>query len=157
MPENISDQIPSLKDQTLETLQERYKEVFDTNKTFSNNKVFLWRRIAYRLQEQEYGELSQEIKARIGSLIQQYDPVNNKALRPTVTSAGKEVVALPSMRDKRLPIPGTVIYKRYKGKDIQVRVMEKGFEYNKKYYKTLSAISEEITGAHWNGYSFFNL
>jgi hypothetical protein len=157
MSENITDQITSLKDQTLETLQSRYKEVFATDKILSTNKVFLWRRIAYRLQEQEYGELPQEVKDRIESLIQQYDPVNNKALRPTVTSAGKEVVALPSMRDKRLPIPGTVIHKRYKGQDIQVRVMEKGFEYNKKYYKTLSAISEEITGAHWNGYSFFNL
>ena len=157
MSDNITEQIASLKDQSLETLQSRYKEIFATDKTLSTNKVFLWRRIAYRLQEQASGGLSQEVKARIESLIQQYDPVNNKALRPTLTSAGKEVVALPSMRDKRLPIPGTVIHKKYKGQDVQVRVMEKGFEYNKKYYKTLSAISEEITGSHWNGFAFFNL
>ena len=157
MPGDILDQIALLNNQSLETLQERYKEVFVADKAPSINKVFLWRRIAYRLQEQEYGGLSPEVKARIESLVQQYDPINNKALRPTVTSAGKEVVALPSMRDKRLPIPGSSIYKKYKGQDIHVRVLEKGFEYKNKYYRTLSAISEEITGAHWNGYSFFNL
>ena len=30
-------------------------------------------------------------------------------------------------------------------------------EYNGKIYKTLSAIAKEITGAHWNGFAFFNL
>ena len=61
------------------------------------------------------------------------------------------------MRDKRLPIPGTVIYKKYKGQDIHVKVLDKGFEYKDKYYRSLTAITFELTGAHWNGFSFFNL
>ena len=157
MPGDISDDIASLRNQPIEALTARYKEVFAVNEVPSNNRVFLWRRIAWRLQEQAHSGISKEARDRIASLIKQYDPINNKALRPAVTSAGKEVVALPSLRDKRLPIPGTVIHKTYKGQDIRVKVLEKGFEYNGKFYRTLTAISEKLTGSHWNGFSFFNL
>ena len=82
-----------------------------------------------------------------------YDPINNKTLRPDKPAPCLPVIA----KDKRLPIPGTVITKEYKDTKHQVKVLEKGFEYNGKIYKTLSAIAKEITGAHWNGYLFFNL
>jgi hypothetical protein len=157
MERDIADEITALRNQPLEALTARYKEVFGVNEAPSSNKVFLWRKIAYRLQEQEYGGLSPKAKDQLAFLINEYDPINNKALRPSVTTAGKEVVALPSLRDKRLPIPGTIIRKDYKGQEIRVKVLEKGFEYNGKFYRTLTAIAQELTGAHWNGYSFFNL
>ncbi|NTU49671.1 MAG: DUF2924 domain-containing protein [Desulfobulbaceae bacterium] len=157
MPRDIADEITALRNQPLEALTTRYKEVFGVNEAPSSNKVFLWRKIAYRLQEQEFGGLSPKAKDRLAFLIDEYDPINNKALRPAVTTAGKEVVALPSLRDKRLPIPGTIIRKTYKDQEVRVKVLEKGFEYNGKFYRTLTAIAQELTGAHWNGYSFFNL
>ena len=61
------------------------------------------------------------------------------------------------LRDKRLPIPGTIINKTYKGVPLQVKVLEKGFEYNGKVYKTICGVVRAITGIHWNGYLFFNL
>jgi hypothetical protein len=157
MVRNISDEITTLRNQPLESLTARYKEVFGVTEATSSNKVFLWRKIAYRLQEQAHGGLSAKAKDRLVFLINEYDPINNRALRPAVTTAGKEVVALPSLRDKRLPIPGTIIRKDYKGQEIRVKVLEKGFEYNGNFYRTLTAIAQELTGAHWNGYSFFNL
>lgn len=157
MPHPVFEQIMALKNLDLEALKVKYKEVFGVEEVLFNNRIFLWRRIAYKLQEETFGGLSKTAKEKIEALIQQYDPINNKALRPEVMSAGKEVVTLPSMRDKRLPIPGSIIYKNYKGRDIRVRVLDKGFEYNNKYFRTLSAITEEITDSHWNGYSFFNL
>jgi len=36
-------------------------------------------------------------------------------------------------------------------------VVDGGFEYEGRKYKSLSAIAREITGTHWNGYHFFNL
>jgi hypothetical protein len=50
-----------------------------------------------------------------------------------------------------------MIHKKYKGQDIHVKVLDKGFEYNDKRYRSLSSVALEITGAHWNGFSFFNL
>jgi len=157
MDETITSQITALKNAPLPELQNKYKELFDTKEIPCDNKVYLLKRIAYKLQEVKHGGLSEAVKIRISGLMAKYDPVNNKALRPQVTSAGKEVNSLPFVRDKRLPIPGTVITKKYKGQVIQVKVLEKGFEYNNMYYKSLSALSYEITGAHWNGYDFFGL
>jgi hypothetical protein len=157
MRENIAEQIHALKSATLSTIQERYKELFSVAEAPCANKPYLIKKIAYRLQEAAYGELSDEAKARIAELIEKYDPINNKALRPQVVSAGKNVVSIPFMRDKRLPIPGTVIHKKYKDQDIHIKILDKGFEYKDKYYRSLTAIAFELTGAHWNGFAFFNL
>jgi len=156
MKDTILAQIMGLKGLSAEELLKRYEELFGKNAP-SNNKTYLWRKLAYRIQELEYGGLSDQAKAQIAELLEKYDPINNKALRPQVVSAGKNVVSIPFMRDKRLPIPGTIIYKKYKGQDINVKVLDKGFEYKDKYYRSLTAIAFELTGAHWNGFSFFNL
>ena len=145
-----------LKEKTLDELKAKYEELFPGQQAPSNNKVFLWRKIAYRIQELEHGGTSTENQSKIQELIQQYDPINNKALRPdnTIENQPKRSKLI---RDKRLPIPGTVIIKKYKGIKLEVKVLESGFEYNNKNYKSLTAIAKEITGAHWNGYLFFNL
>ena len=94
--------------------------------------------------------LSDEAKARLDEFITAYDPINNKALRQN--GAGETKI-----RDRRLPIPGTVISKVYKGTIIDVKVLDKGFEYDGKAYRSLSAIAGAVTGQHWNGYLFFGL
>ncbi|MBU0534106.1 MAG: DUF2924 domain-containing protein [Candidatus Omnitrophica bacterium] len=145
----ISQQIVALKNAPAEALLVKYKELYGED-TAGTHKTYLWRKIAYKPQELEKGSLSAKAKDRINELIKEYDPINNKALKPD-----KPIVA--SLKDKRIPIPGTVITKNYKGTTYQVKVLEKGFEFNSKMFKSLSAIAEEITGAHWNGYLFFNL
>jgi len=157
MKEDISEEIHALKNTTLLEIQKRYNKLFSVTEAPCANKPYLIKKIAYRLQEIANGELSDETKTQIIEFIEKYDPINNKALRPQVVSAGKSVVSIPFMRDKRLPIPGSVIHKKYKGQDIHVKVLDKGFEYKDKYYRSLSAIAFELTGAHWNGFSFFNL
>ncbi|MFH0839085.1 MAG: DUF2924 domain-containing protein [Candidatus Omnitrophota bacterium] len=146
------DEIMALKNAPAEELQKRYKELYGEDAT-GTHKTYLWRKIAYKLQEQEHGSLSAKAKERLKVLIKEYDPINNKILRPDKPMVNQQA----SVKDKRLPIPGTVITKEYKGANYQVKILEKGFEYNGKLYKTLSAIAKEITGAHWNGYLFFNL
>jgi hypothetical protein len=148
--------IMALKAASLEELTAKYTELFGQASPCSGNKVFLWRRIAYKLQENAYGGLSGAAQGRIQTLIAQYDPVNNKALRPGNTPAINDSKT-GKKRDMRLPIPGTVITKEYKTQTIEVRVLDDDFEYKSKTYRTLTAIAKEITGAHWNGFLFFNL
>ena len=147
-------EILELKQKPLAEIQAKYKALFAQEST-SSNKVFLWRKIAYRMQELEYGGLSTETRGKIQELIKKYDPVNNTSVRPdnVAEQAGKKKIN----RDRRLPIPGTVVTKEYKGRTFEVKIVASGFEYNNKVYKSLSAIAKEITGAHWNGYLFFNL
>ena len=151
MKEPILVQIMTLKNQPLETLKTRYSELFPGDAPPSNNKVFIWRKIAYRLQEIEYGGLSADTQGRISELIERYDPVNNKRLRPQSSPVQEQAVG----RDTRLPIPGAIIRKEYKGQVLEVKVLEKGFEYLGKTYRTLSAVAKAVTGDHWNGYLFF--
>lgn len=151
--ETVISQIETLKNASLPELRKQYKALFHSEDISAHQKSYLLRKIAYKLQQLEYGGLSPKAKNRLKSLVEEYDPINNKALRPdnpviNQTAPGK---------DKRIPIPGTVITKDYKGSNYKVKVLEKGFEYNGKIYKTLSAIAKEISGAHWNGYLFFNL
>jgi len=146
------DKIMELKNASAEELIKRYKELYGEDPS-GTHKTYLWRKIAYKLQEQKHGSLSPKAKSRIEALIEEYDPINNKALRPDKPMVSQKAPA----KDKRLPIPGTVMAKEYKGTSYQVKVLEKGFEYNGKIYRSLSAIAKEITGAHWNGYLFFNL
>lgn len=144
-------EIMTLKNAPVGELIRRYKELYGEDATGAH-RLYLWRKIAYKLQERKYGSLSAKAQDRLKVFIDEYDPINNKALRPD-----KPVSCLPTTKDKWLPIPGTVITKEYKAAKYPVKVLEKGFEYNGKIYKTLSAIAKEITGAHWNGYLFFNL
>jgi len=146
------DEIIALKNAPTKELLKRYKELYGEDAT-GTHKTYLWRKIAYKLQEQKNGSLSAKAKGKLNALIEEFDPINNKALRPDKPMVSQQA----SVKDKRLPIPGTVITKEYKNTNYQVKVLEKGFEYNGKIYKTLSAIAKEITGAHWNGYLFFNL
>ena len=156
MKESILGQILALKDLPTKELQEKYQALFDGKKAPSSNRVYLWKKIAYRIQELEYGSISQDVQNRIKELKEEYDPINNKAIRPEKSSDAKPN-QYRSIRDRRLPIPGTIIKKEYKGTIIQVKVLEKSFEYNGKIYKSLTAVAKEVTGMHWNGYLFFNL
>ena len=156
MKEAMLEQIMMLKNASVLELQKKYSELFEGKKAPSNNKVYLWRKIAYRIQELEYGSVRAETQGKIQELIIKYDPVNNKSLRPDDASDNQAKKTRLS-RDKRLPIPGTVVTKEYKGIMLQVKILESGFEYNGKVYKSLTAIAKEVTGAHWNGFLFFKI
>jgi len=153
MPETLSTQIEILKKAPINEIQKQYKELFKGESITAFQKTYLQRRIAYKLQELGRGGLSAKAKQRLEDLLQEYEPINNKALRPDKPVAQQ---ATP-VKDRRLPIPGTIITKKYKGSNYQIKVLEKGFEYNGKIYKSLTAVAKEMSGAHWNGYLFFNL
>ena len=156
MEENILSQIMALRGASIEELAKKYEEFFPGRKAPRENKIFLWKQIAYKLQENEYGGLSGKTQDKLKGLIQEYDPINNKAYRPK-EQPDENLRKQSSLKDNRLPIPGSTITKTYKGNDVQVKVLDKGFEYKGKIYKSLSAIAKEITGNHWNGYIFFGL
>ncbi len=147
----LIEQIMTLKNASLAELKVKCAELSGQEAPCSNNKVFLWRKIAYRLQEIEYGGLSSKTQSRISALIEQYDPINNKMFRPQHNA----IKGRAGGRDTRLPIPGAIIRKEYKGQILEVKVLEKGFEYQSQIYRTLSAVAKAVTGAHWNGHLFF--
>ncbi|MCB9772628.1 MAG: DUF2924 domain-containing protein [Candidatus Omnitrophica bacterium] len=149
--EDFFKEIAALNSKPLKDLQTQYKQLYGQNKTVPANKSFLVKRIVYKLQEQKHGGLSQAAKDKASALISKHDPVNNQSVRSKNGDAKK------SNRDPRLPIPGTIIAKLYKGKKLEVKVLEKGFEYKGKVYRSLSAIAKDVSGNIWNGFLFFKV
>jgi hypothetical protein len=72
-------------------------------------------------------------------------------------SASPRSEGQPARRDIRLPKPGDVLSRCYKGRAITVRVLDSGFEYEGRRFRSLSAIAKAVTGAHWNGLLFFGI
>jgi Protein of unknown function (DUF2924) len=60
-------------------------------------------------------------------------------------------------RDARLPEPGSVLQREFKGQMVMVQVLPEGFQYQDRFYKSLSAIARQVTGTAWNGFDFFRL
>ena len=60
-------------------------------------------------------------------------------------------------RDNRLPAPGNIITKTYRGKTIEVKVLENGFEYEGKVFKSISRVAMTIVKRQISGYVFFGL
>ena len=139
-------------------LKKRYEQLFG-EPCHSCNKTYLVRRIAWRLQANAEGGLSERAKRRIEELaddaeIRLTPPKNTK---PKVSTVGSKSPFLATGRDKRLPAPGNCIQRVYKDRIIQVIVLADGFEFDGKKYKSLSAIAKSITGSHVNGFHFFQL
>ena len=60
-------------------------------------------------------------------------------------------------RDNRLPAPGSALTKTYHGKTIEVKVLENGFEYEGKVFKSISRVAMTIVKRQISGYVFFGL
>ncbi|MEZ5687340.1 MAG: DUF2924 domain-containing protein [Caenibius sp.] len=95
--------------------------------------------IAYRLQEQKFGGLSRSTR----SLLRQMTARG---------SGGDSKKPLP-----RKLTPGTRLVRDWHGVGHTVTVLDDGFEYDGRHWKSLTAIAKAITGTHWNGYRFFGL
>ena len=157
---SIPAQILALQKMTVGQLREKWLELYG-EETRSCNRVYLWRRLAWRIQELAYGGLSERALARIAELNRDddlrflpprgWDPAAIGTHRSTSGNGGRPV------RDPRLPTPGTVITRRYRGQEIRVSVLEKGFEFEGRPYRSLSAVARSVTGQKWNGWLFFRL
>ena len=57
--------------------------------------------------------------------------------------------------DQRLPPPGAILTRPYKGQLVQVQVLTDCFACAGRIFPSLSAVAKAITGSHTNGYHFF--
>ena len=60
-------------------------------------------------------------------------------------------------RNPRLPAIGTVMKRTFKGKELSVKVLEDGFEYEGDHYRSLSGLARHIVGYQISGPVFFKL
>jgi hypothetical protein len=153
-------EIDELRQMKAGALRVKYREVFG-EESRSSNRQFLFRRIAWRLQANVEGDLSERARQRALEIADDAD-LRICAPEGFFIHSGQESPAKPiprtgPPRDTRLPHPGALITRQFQDRRIVVKVLEKGFEYQSHRYRSLSAIAREITGTRWNGLIFFGL
>jgi len=150
---NLAKEVATLNRLSVADLRARFAVLFG-EPTRTGNRAWLIKRIAWRQQVLAHGDLSQRARQRAADLANDADlrllpprPPNSKTanLPPTPQSDG------------RLPLPGTILTRAYKGATLHVRVLNHGFEYDGALYPSLSAVANAITGSHCNGFLFFRL
>lgn len=147
--------IANLEKMTIGQLADKYEKVIG-EECRSRHKRYLIRRIAWRLQANSEGGLSERALRRAEELaidaeIRVTPPRRQTELETTPT------IPMVAARDPRLPPPGSFIDREYKGRPLRILVLENGFEYEGRRYKTLTAVANTITGSHVNGFQFFRL
>jgi len=151
---DIEQEIAALQRLMTGELRERYAELFGEQPR-SRNRAHLIRKIAWRIQANAEGDLSERARRRAAELAIDADV--------RTTAPREKVVRLPIATppttpvDPRLPKAGTSLIRKYKGRTIEVRVLADGLEFDGERYKSLSAVAKAITGSHCNGFRFFNL
>ena len=157
---NVAKEVAALQRLTTRQLRHRFAEVFG-DATNANNRTWLVRRIAWRLQCLAEGGLSDRARQRAAELACDAD----LRLNPPAAPRAKEPEPAERARtrepaaetDPRVPAPGTVLTRAYKGATVQVKVLARGFEYAGAVYGSLSAVAKAVTGSHCNGFLFCRL
>jgi hypothetical protein len=152
MEKTLTVQVRELEEMTTGVLSEMYAALFGEEPR-SRNRQHLIKRIAYGLQEKSEGGLSERARQRRKQIT---DEAHLRVRAPKAADdAAQPTVSAPAKRDPRLPRSGTVLARKHDGKRHEVQILDDGFLYEKKHYRSLSAVARAITGTPWNGFRFF--
>jgi len=155
MDEWIYTEIEQLRSLRIQELRARYREVFGEDSRTAH-KPHLVRQIAWRLQMQAQGDLSERARRRALEI------ANDADLKTQVPPhwAGQEPNTQTRRRGRRtgrIPAAGTLLRRVYRDRTVLVKILSDGFEYEGRRYKSLSAVARAATGTRWNGLLFFGL
>ncbi len=133
----LEQELAALPAMSAAQLREKWRDVCDPSSP--NVPAPLLRRlIAQRLQERRHGAL------------------------PALVARELERVAKDGFSSESAPsriklTPGTRLVREWNGQVIAVEVLEDGFAYAEKVWRSLSEIARHVTDAHWSGPRFFGL
>ena len=158
MSESITSKILALQKLTVSELQQEHKELFGIE-TRSRHKQQLLKKLCWRIQELEFGGLSERTKRRAREIENDLDC---RILPPRKSKNhayhSYEIQPTRFQNDTPRLTPGMILSRQYKDEFHQVLVMEDGaFEYRGQRFKSLSGVAKKITGTNWNGKLFFGL
>jgi hypothetical protein len=156
---NLHREMVLMQKMTTKELKRKYADLFG-EMVNTNNRTWLTRRIAWRLQANEQGGLSERARARAAEIADDADlrvtAPKDMTPEPAPERTASRTVSATEC-DDRLPPAGTVLTREYKGQTLKVLVQADGFEFEGERFRSLSALAKSITGSHVNGFAFFNL
>ena len=108
---NVEQEIAALQQMSTVELRERYADVFDEDPR-SRHKAYLIRKIAWRLQANAEGDLSERARRRAEELAVDADVRTTPPRGERVATIPKQPKKASVQLDPRLPSPGTAITRK---------------------------------------------
>jgi len=135
----VERQIAGLANRTTQDLRVAWRQLHRTGPPLGLSRDLLIRALAHQLQEQSYGGVGRALRRRLQSL------------------AGASEKATMAVDPGLVLKAGTTLVRQWRGHTHTVLVHTDGFEHEGQLYRSLTAIAERITAAHWSGPRFFGL
>jgi len=135
----VERQIAGLANRSTQDLRVAWRELHRTGPPLGLSRDLMIRALANQLQEQSYGGVSWALRRRLQSL------------------AGASENATMAVDPGLVLKAGTTLVRQWRGHTHTVLVHTNGFEHEGQLYRSLTAIAERITEAHWSGPRFFGL
>jgi Protein of unknown function (DUF2924) len=136
----VEAEIARLADLDLGELRARWKTLFGHPAPKSLRRKFLAHAVAYQMQVEAYGGLSEATKRRLCEIA------------AAIRRGDADAAGIGNQTR-----PGTQMIRQWRDKTHTVTALKDGFEWNGEVYKSLSANAKAITGTNWNGFAFFGI
>jgi hypothetical protein len=144
-PSSLDVEIAHLRGLDIKTLRARWQLSFGRDAPPQLSRRLLFAMVAYRLQAEVIGDLDTET-IRFLNMIER-SPSKQAAVP----------LARAFEQRKRDLSPGTVLTREWGKRQHRVMVLDGGFAWKGRTYRSLSEIARAITGTQWNGPRFFGL
>ena len=135
----VERQIARLANLSTPDLRVGWRQLHRTGPPLGLSRDLLIRTLAYELQQRVHGRPSPALRRRLQSL------------------AGGSEKATMAVDPGVVLKAGTTLVRQWRGHTHTVLVHKDGFEHEGQRYRSLTAIAEQITEAHWSGPRFFGL
>ena len=112
------------------------------------HREHLWRRIAWKIQEQRFGGLSGAARKKLDELIAEIDI-------PLVLEKPKQ--EKPAHRINGELQVGTTLLRIWRDREILATRTDEGWEHDGVVYSSLTAVAQAATGSHRSGRAFFGV
>lgn len=140
--------IENLKTLTKDELNTKWRKLLNEEPPLNIRKELLIKHLSWSVQAKKQGSYSAQTLKKINKLTERLSKGKN------ITEKSTKHLKESSPIDIKA---GTKLIREYQGTKHEVLALEKGFDYQNKTYKSLSAIANEITGTRWNGKIFFGI
>ena len=108
MQTSIAARIKALQNMSIPELKDKYRELYGKDTSITNKK-YLIKKIAWRIQELEYGGLSEEVKQRAQEIAENMNLPEKPSPDKPIPAKKKKCKIQNHIKNRRLPMPGTVL------------------------------------------------
>lgn len=137
---DLSASLHALSDMEIPDLRVEWRRLYRSHPPKRIRRDLLELGVAWKLQEAALGGMSTSLKRRINDLARTMETKGDLAKARAVVLK-----------------PGAQLVREWRGETHDVQVLEDGYQWRGRAWRSLSVIAREITGTRWSGPRFFGL